>query len=101
MKVSVVVVTHNRERFMRAIHDVYARQTHPDTELLILDDSDEPSPFLSRLDDPRVRYTHLTQRMSIGAKRNRLIEQAWGSYARRSVAVVLDGDGETIAEGAR
>lgn len=80
MKVSVVVVTYNRERFMRAIHDVYARQTHPDTELLILDDSDEPSPFLSRLGDPRVRYTHLTQRMSVGAKRNRLIEQARGEW---------------------
>ena len=46
MKVSVVIVTYNRERFMPAIYDCYARQTHPDTELLVLDDSDAPSPLL-------------------------------------------------------
>lgn len=80
MKVSVVVVTYNRERFMPALYHVYARQTYPHTELLVLDDSDQPSPFFTRLQDPRVRYTHLRQRMSIGAKRNRLIAQAEGEW---------------------
>ena len=80
MKVSVVIVTYNRERFMPAIYDVYARQTQPDTELLILDDSDAPSPFFSKLDDPRVHYTHSPERLSIGAKRNRLIQQAQGEW---------------------
>ncbi|MEZ5607603.1 MAG: glycosyltransferase [Burkholderiaceae bacterium] len=80
MKVSVIIVTYNRERFMPAIYDVYARQTHPDTELRVLDDSDEPSPFFSRLDDPRVHYTHTRERLSIGGKRNRLIEQAQGEW---------------------
>ncbi len=80
MQVSVVVVTHDRERFMPAIYDVYARQTCADTELLVLDDSAQPSRFFSALHDPRVRYQHLGERLSIGAKRNRLIEQARGEW---------------------
>ncbi len=80
MKVSVIVVTYNREHFMPAIYDVYARQTCPDTELLVMDDSDVPSPFFSRLSDPRVRYRHMDERLSIGAKRNRLIEEARGEW---------------------
>ena len=80
MKVSVVIVTYNRERFMPAIYDCYARQTHPDTELLVLDDSDAPSPLFTQLDDPRVHYTHSPVRLSTGAKRNRLIEQSRGEW---------------------
>lgn len=80
MKVSVAVVTYNREHFMPAIYNVYARQTYPDTELLVLDDSDEPSAFFSQLDDPRVRYTHVRRRVSIGRKRNMLVEQARGEW---------------------
>jgi len=80
MKVSVLVVTYHREHFMPAVYDVYARQTHPDTELRVLDDSDVPSPFFTQLNDPRVHYTHSPKRLSIGTKRNRLVEQAQGDW---------------------
>jgi len=80
MKVTVAIVTYNREHFMPAIYSVYARQTYPNTELLVLDDSEEPSKFFSQLDDPRVRYMHLPRRLSIGRKRNMLVEQAEGEW---------------------
>jgi len=80
MKVSVIVVTGNREHFLPAIHHCYARQTCTDSELLVLDDSAEPSPFFTRLRDPRVTYRHLDHRLSVGAKRNALIRQAHGDW---------------------
>ena len=45
---------------------------------MILDDSPEPSPYFSMLTDDQVRYQHLPQRISIGAKRNLLNERARG-----------------------
>ena len=80
MHVTVTVVTCNREHFLPALYEVYARQTYPDTELRILDDSDRPSPFFTALADPRVHYRHLARRHSIGAKRNRLVQEAGGEW---------------------
>lgn len=80
MKVSVTVVTCNRERFMPAIYEVFARQTYPDIELLVLDDSDKPSVFFSNIADARVRYHHSRERRSIGAKRNAVVAQAGGEW---------------------
>lgn len=80
MKVSVAVVTGGRERFMPALYECYARQTFRDTELLVLDDSPEPSPFFAALDDPRVRYWHAPERLTIGRKRNMLAERAAGEW---------------------
>ena len=101
MQVTVAVVTYNRAHFLPALYEAYARQTYPDTELRILDDSDQPSAFFEALNDPRVHYTHLPERHSIGAKRNLLVEQARGEwichfddddyYAEQYVASMLAG----------
>lgn len=80
MKVTAMVVTYNREHFMPAIYHVFNSQTHPNKELLVLDDSDKPSAFFQKLDDKRVRYTHLSKRLSIGEKRNRLVREAQGEW---------------------
>ncbi len=80
MNVTVAVVTRNREHFLPALYESYARQIYPDTELRILDDSDRPSPFFAALQDPRVHYRHLAERASIGAKRNLLVQQAQGEW---------------------
>jgi len=53
-----------------------AAQSVEDFEWLILDDSPEPSPYFLGLADPRVRYQHSATRLTIGAKRNLLAEQA-------------------------
>ena len=55
-----------------------SQQTYPDIEWLILDDSPVPSAFITQLDDPRIRYQHCAQRLTVGEKRNRLIAAARG-----------------------
>ena len=49
-----------------------------DLEWLVFDDSPAPSAFMLSLSDPRVRYFHSTDRISVETKRNQLIEQARG-----------------------
>jgi glycosyltransferase involved in cell wall biosynthesis len=55
-------------------------QTYPNVEWLILDDSPSPSRVFAANSDPRIRYQHLPQRLSIGEKRNRLVAAARGEY---------------------
>jgi glycosyltransferase involved in cell wall biosynthesis len=78
IKVSVVTPTYNRERFLPAFYTMFCAQDYPAIELLVADDSPAPSAFFSSLRDERVRYLHLTSRISIGEKRNRLIEASSG-----------------------
>lgn len=56
MLVSILFPTRNREEWLgRSIGSVL-RQTHPDWELIVLDNSDRP---VSVLDDPRIVYRHV------------------------------------------
>src|SRR5688572_16721881 len=79
--VSIITPSFGRHALLEAQHRIVAAQTVSDFEWLILDDSAEPSAYFTRLDDPRVRYTHDPQRMIVAAKRNWLCE--------RSVAPVI------------
>lgn len=84
MRVSVITPTFGRERFLPSLYRCFTEQTHEDRELLVYDDSPTPSPFFTSasasaaLSDPRVRYLHAPARLTIGEKRNRLIELARG-----------------------
>jgi len=79
MRISIITPTYGRERYLPGLYRNFAEQTHADRELLIHDDSAEPSPFFSTLRDPRVSYLHAAgQRVTIGTKRNQLIERATG-----------------------
>lgn len=77
-KVSLITPTNGRERYLRLQYDCFKRQTWDALEWLILDDSPVASASYSALDDPAVRYMHSSKAMSIGAKRNALIEAASG-----------------------
>jgi glycosyltransferase involved in cell wall biosynthesis len=87
--VSVITPTWNRERFLPQLLACFGAQTYPELELLILDDSARPAALFQPggVSDPRIRYTHLPARMTIGEKRNRLVEQARGS-----IVVQFDDD---------
>jgi len=86
--VSIITPTYGREALLRAACAMVARQTNADFEWLILDDSPQPSPFFANQGDPRIRYVHHAgTRLSIGAKRNRLIESA-----RAEIIVQFDDD---------
>ena len=84
---SIITPTFGREHLLPAAYTGFAQQSVPDIEWLVLDDSPEPSAFMRGLDDPRVRYEHLGQKISIGEKRNRLVDQA-----RSDVIVQFDDD---------
>lgn len=78
MKVSIITPTFGRPARLEPLVELWRNQTYPDKELLILDDSPEPSAFLKSLRDPSIRYRHSAVRMTIGAKRNELIRGARG-----------------------
>lgn len=78
MKVSVITPTYQREEYLPRLLHYFFSQSHEDKELLVLDDSPVPSPLLSGHPDPRIRYFHSRERISIGEKRNRLIEASSG-----------------------
>ena len=76
--VSIVTPTYNREAFHERVLRYVKWQTYPSIEWLVLDDSPAPSAVLRPLTDPAIRYEHSSTPLSVGAKRNRLIERARG-----------------------
>lgn len=79
-KFSVITPTYQREAHLIRQYDGFKAQDYPNKEWLILDDSPKPSPFFSALDDPEVYYFYSPERITIGEKRNILIEEAIGEY---------------------
>ena len=78
MKVSVITPTHCREELLGNLYGTFQRQTHPDKELLVFDDSPRRSVFMEQLADSRVRYLYSGVRLPIGYKRNHLVQEATG-----------------------
>ena len=74
--VSIVTPSFNRQALLEAQHKIVSAQTAGDFEWLILDDSPQPSAYFTGLCDPRVRYTHMPERMMVAAKRNWLCERS-------------------------
>lgn len=77
-KISVICPTYNRHNRHANLYAAFKNQTYDNKELLILDDSPSPSPFFSALQDPTVKYIHIPMQMSIGEKRNLLVEMSTG-----------------------
>jgi len=109
MRISIITPTYGRERYLPGLYRNFAEQTHTDRELLIHDDSPEPSPFFSAVRDSRVGYLHAAgQRVTVGTKRNQLIERATGEliaffddddfYAPGYLAAMVSalGDGDLV-----
>jgi len=75
--ISIITPSYGREQLLQLQHRTVSSQTEQNFEWLILDDSPEPSAYFSRLNDARIRYTHHAgSRLSIGSKRNWLVERA-------------------------
>ena len=82
--VSCIMPTYNRRRFVPGAIRSFLRQDFPNKELVILDDGTDPVADLMP-DDPQVHYVRLSQRTTVGAKRNlclragrRLVNRALG-----------------------
>ena len=79
--VSIITPSFGRERLLQLQHQTLRRQSEQNFEWLILDDSPEPSAYFSGLGDARIHYTHhVGARLSIGAKRNWLVERARSEF---------------------
>jgi glycosyltransferase involved in cell wall biosynthesis len=74
MKISVITPTEDREKFLKGAYQVLKNQHYNNWEWLIYDTSLKPTHFT----DPRVSYLYDEGIVSIGEKRNRLIEKAKG-----------------------
>ena len=83
-KISVIIPTYNRPRFLaQAVHSVLA-QTHPVFEIIIVDDcsSLEHRPAISavgRLDE-RVRFHYFDENRGVSAARDYGIDKSTGDY---------------------
>jgi glycosyltransferase involved in cell wall biosynthesis len=79
-KVSVITPTYNRSAFLPLLYACFDSQTYPEKELLILDDSPKPDPYIEKMAqaDTRLKYIYTTERLNNGEKRNRLIEMTSG-----------------------
>ena len=90
--VSVITPTYNRRRFLPHLITMYEHQDYKKTrmEWIILDDGQDKVNDLveeaaKRI--PNLRYISLDEKLTIGAKRNRLNEEAKGS-----IIVAMDDD---------
>jgi glycosyltransferase involved in cell wall biosynthesis len=88
MFVSIITPTYNRAHFFPRLLEGYLHQTYPhEMEWIILDDSEDPNPFLSKLQDLTIRYITLNEKKPMGEKLNLLTKEARGD-----LIVVMDDD---------
>jgi glycosyltransferase involved in cell wall biosynthesis len=90
--VSVITPTYNRRRFIPHLIEMYEHQDYKKTrmEWIILDDGQDKVKDLFEQASktiPNIRYIALDEKLTIGAKRNRLNEEAKGS-----IIVAMDDD---------
>lgn len=79
MKASIITPTYLRgEAWHRNLYACFQSQTNAEIELLIADDSPAPVEFWQTVEDDRVHYFYSSQKGTVGAKRNFLIQQAKG-----------------------
>lgn len=91
--VSVIIPSHNRERYLsRAIRSVL-EQTHRDFELLVVDDgsTDNTRATVASLADSRIRYLRLSRNRGAACARNRGVAESRGEYV-----AFLDSDDEWL-----
>lgn len=88
--VSVITPTYNRRKFIPHLITCYREQKYPKNrmEWIILDDGSDPvGDLFQGLDLPNVHYVHLSEKITIGAKRNLLNVKSCGD-----IIVAMDDD---------
>jgi glycosyltransferase involved in cell wall biosynthesis len=77
--VSCIMPTFDRRAFVPAAVRGFLGQDYPNLELIVVDDGTDPIADLLP-SDPRIVYVRLTERKSVGVKRNLACERARGEY---------------------
>jgi hypothetical protein len=78
-RVSCIMPTANRRRFVPLAIRYFLRQDYPNRELLVVDDGSDPVADLIPA-DPRIRYLRMDRPRSLGAKRNLACDAANGEF---------------------
>ena len=80
--VSLITPTANRSHYLPALYDCICRQREVNWEWLVFDDSPTPNAWMiaAAQTDPRITYMHSSVPLSIGEKRNQMIERAQYDY---------------------
>ena len=88
---SVIVPSRNRARYARYCIDNILSVPSPDLECVVLDnsDGDELAQYAATLRDPRLRYRHVSQRLSFA----KVFEEAYALSTGRFVTFIGDDDG--------
>ena len=76
--VSVITPTRDRDRFLKNALAYFRSQDYTNIEWLILDDSHQPAEWLDDLSGETIFYQHMDRQITVGEKRNILIEKARG-----------------------
>jgi glycosyltransferase involved in cell wall biosynthesis len=76
--VSIITPTYNRATFLKNALAYFRSQNYRDIEWLILDDSLQEAPAFSDLADRNIFYERIDRKLSVGEKRNLLIDKSHG-----------------------
>ena len=92
MEVSVVTPTYHRRQFIPLLIQMYQHQTFPKEKMewIILDDGKDSVEDLFKEASttiPNIRYIHIDKKLRIGAKRNRLNDEA-----NAPIIIAMDDD---------
>lgn len=82
-KVSALMVTKDRNKLAKISILSFLKQTYPNKELIIIDDSesDELKNFIKTVNNHRILYYHLpSENLTLGELRNISVEKANGEY---------------------
>lgn len=77
-KISCIMPTGNRKAFAMNAIRYFMEQSYNNKELIIIDDGEDDTASLISSKNTNIKYTKLTNKMSVGEKRNIAIEQATG-----------------------
>ena len=81
-RVSVIMPSYNKEKYIAKSIKSILNQTYRDFELLIIDDvsTDSSVEIIRSFDDPRIRFYQNEQNVGMAANRNIGIEKAGGEF---------------------
>lgn len=78
-RVSIITPTYERRQFLSLALLCYRHQSFSEIEWIILDDSAVPNIEFEQISDQKIRYAWSSRRMTVGAKRNWLVNEARGN----------------------
>jgi glycosyltransferase involved in cell wall biosynthesis len=78
--VSIITPTFNRSDYLLLVSQCVNNQSYKNIEWIILDDSEEPNSHFQDNLTKNIKYTHVKKRLSVGEKRNQLIQASSGEF---------------------